>query len=60
MTLTQKYSNLIAYEVNKADYILFLNLLKNYGIYKDGDKDYTYYKILKNFNTFINIVQPTV
>lgn len=56
MPLTQKYSNLIAYEVNTADYILFLNLLKNAGIYKRENDD----NILDNFLAYINAVQPRV
>jgi len=54
MNVLTKNSNLIAYKVTSADYILFLNLLKNAGIYNDY-KDLT---ILENYNAFINAVRP--
>lgn len=54
MDVLTKNSNLIAYKVNTADYILFLNLLKNAGIY-NSYKDLT---ILENYCAFINAVAP--
>lgn len=50
----QKKSNLVAFKVNTADYILFKNLLKSYGLYKD----YKDVGVIENFNEFMVSVTP--
>lgn len=50
----QKKSNLVAFQVKTADYILFKNLLKTNGIFKD----YKDVEVIENFNKFMVSVTP--
>ena len=55
METIQKKSNLVAFKVNTADYILFKNLLRQSGIYKvHQDVD-----VIENFNKFMYVISPS-
>ncbi len=51
---TQRFSNMLAYEINQADYLMFFNLLNKVGI-SVGHKDLAQ---LKNYHAFIDAVAP--
>lgn len=55
VNLVQKYSNLLAYEISTADYLLFHTLLKNSGIFKGYDD----LDVIINFQRYMFAVQPT-
>lgn len=54
-SITQKSSNLIAYEVSAADYLIFNTLIESAGLYEGYDD----LDVIINFKRFMMAVEPT-